>query len=99
MSDTASEGGRNSLTGIIGFIVIVAIWTGINHWRQNSSIQSQCEDQNLGEVFCTCFKKEMMSEIGIMSSVPIVGGFIKSDEKWSASQDQANAICLAGGRT
>ena len=99
MSDTAKEGGSNPLAGIIGFIVIVAIWTGINHWRQSSSIQSQCENQNLGEVFCTCLKKEMMSELGIMSSVPFVGNIVKSDEKWDETQDKANMICLAGGST
>lgn len=96
MSEVKESGGKNPLTGIIGFIVIAAVWTGINHWRQGSSIESQCKDQNLGEVFCTCLRKEMMSDLGIMSSVPFVGNIVKSDDKWDASQEKANMACLAG---
>ena len=93
MSENTKSGG--GLSGIIGFVVIVAIWTGINHWRQSSSIMSQCEDQQLGEEFCGCFKSEMMSELGIQSSIPFIGRFTKSDDAWDKAQNTANMTCIA----
>ncbi len=94
MSDESKAGGGNSMSGIIGFVVIVAALTGFNHWRQGSSLKDQCGDQNLGAAFCDCFKGEMMSEIGIQSSLPLVGRFFKSDEKWQSAQVSSNATCI-----
>ena len=93
---SAQSSSRNPLNGIVGFVVIAAFWTGVNLWRQSSSILSQCEDQMLGEVFCSCFKKEIMSDLGIQSSIPFVGRIFKSDEKWDSAQDKAGSVCLAG---
>ena len=95
MSEQTKTGGRNPLSGIIGFVFIVAALTGFNHWRQGSNITAQCNDQQLGEAYCSCFKGEMMSELGIQSSVPLIGRFIKSDEKWDAAQTTAFATCDA----
>ena len=94
MSESKS-GGKNPLSGVIGLVVVVAVWTGINHWRQSSSIESQCNDQNLGAEYCSCFKGEMMSDLGILSSVPFVGRIVKSDEKWDSAQDKAYMACTA----
>ena len=94
MSETKSNG-NNPLSGVLGLVVVVAVWTGINHWRQSSSIESQCNDQNLGAEYCSCFKGEMMSDLGILSSVPFVGRFVKSDENWESAQDAANMACMS----
>jgi len=93
--ETEEKSGGGQLVSIVSFLVIVAIWTGINHWRQSSSLTSDCKDMQLGAEFCSCFSGKMMSEVGIQGSLPIVGQFFKGDDVWEQAQITSMESCSA----
>lgn len=94
MSENTKSGG--GLSGIVGFVVIVAIWSGVNYWRTGSNLNDACKnDMSMNEAFCSCFKSKVQSEIGLPSYLPLVGRFLKpSDEEVGMIGMTAGAQCM-----